>query len=227
MYRHSERGISKFWTLVTAAFFAALSWVLSHAGFKGDTLQEQTTGITASKSVAYASGLHDIITRMILGGTPVNMISFNNPTTGKESEIFDPQGGQAAEEYPSASMGHVKGGPMGETPSVWGYKDLTDPLLGYYIKNVGSNDAVFGRDMFAYLHDVSQVACEQINRGLNIEGIPGQDDAVDYALEGGKGAPAYFIGKNVLLAASGKSYACIENVTGSGVYDYYHALVEK
>jgi hypothetical protein len=207
---------------------AALSFVLSQFGWKGSDLKEQTMGIVASHVIEHPTTLRGLISRMILSGTAPNTLSFASPSTGQPNEVFDPQGGQATDERPPSTIGNAKGGPDGTVKGVWGYKDITDPLLGYYIKGVGKDDDVFGRDIIAYLHDISETVCKEINIGYSITGIPQQDNAVNYAQNGGKGYPSYSPSyNNVFDAAPGQQFACVEDANGSHVYDYYHVLLDR
>lgn len=227
MSMNLQCGSSKVWVLIVGGLFAALSFALTQFGWKGTTLDEQTSGVTASQVIQHPASLRALVSRMVLTGTPANTIIFTSPGTGQANEIFDPAGGQATVERPPPNIGNPKGGIDGTVTGAWGYKDTTDALLGYYIKGVGSDDDVFGREIFAFLHGVSLSVCKQINKGFAISGVPTQNDAVDYTLNGGKGSASFSIGVNVFIAAPAQPFACIENVTGSGVYDYYHALYER
>lgn len=115
-----------------------------------------------------------------------------------------------------------------------GYKGFTDPLLGFYVADVGTNavpagpGSADGREALAYLAMISLPVCQQLNKGLGLTPTPGsQTDYFDYTIDGGNGlgAPDYDPGMgNVFDGAPGEAFSCVEY---SGGYHYYHTLIEN
>ncbi len=224
---NSQSGFFKFWAFITGIMFAALAWVLTQFGMGDLMVDKQTWSVVASKVTQHPANIRTQIGRMVLEGMSPNSIVFTGRTAEFNSKVFETDGGEAVDAAVPGGCDEAKGGPDGTVRGVWGYKDITDPALGYYIKDVGTNTNVSGREAFAYLHGIPLAVCEQINKGFGLSGIEGQSDKIDYALNGGKGDSTYDPTDNVFTAYPAHAFACFENPGGSGTYDYYHALIER
>ena len=98
-------------------------------------------------------------------------------------------------------------------------------MEGFYIKDVGTNTDVTGRDSFAFLRDITKSVCEQINKGLGIAVMP-VSKAVDYDVgsSAGTGEATYDAGNNTYDDGTG-AFACVNMAVS--YYHYYHALIEQ
>jgi len=238
---NSEKGNALFLILIAVALFAALSYAVTQSGRSSGSIDRETAMIAASQITQYPATLDTSITRMIITGTTAGEVHFGHTTSHSdaadtltdEGNVFNVDGGAATRSAPPSGIGNAEGDwPVQGTLSkgTWGFKDVTDSVNGYYIYDVGSNDAVTGREAVAYLHQIAIGVCEQINKGLNLayDPIPFQDSAVDYTVGQGVGdaGPASDGGSsNTFGAMKGEPFGCIRN--GDIDYDYYHALIEQ
>ena len=236
----NERGNALFLILIAVALFAALSYAVTQSGRGGGTVDRETSMIAAGQMTQYPAAIRTAITRMVLTGTPVagaTGVTFAT-ASGNSYEVFDAAGGGAAYVSPPANVGTASGeGGPGTTvgtlaSNTWGFKGATSATLGYYIAGVGTDVDVSGREVFAYVHDISAAVCQQILKGLGLSTTPAtQSTAVDYTVGTGLGVAtegAHVIGtgsNNAVSAISGQAFACFRN--GATLYDYYHALVEQ
>jgi hypothetical protein len=107
----------------------------------------------------------------------------------------------------------------------------TDAALGYWVQDVGTNAEPGGRDVLAYLSDISLSVCNQINKGLGLGSTPAQiGGGINWGLNGGLGESLIGNGDgNNLDAYPGQAFACANHnpTPGFFFYDYYHVLVEQ
>ncbi len=245
-----QSGNALFLILIAVALFAALSYAVTQSGRGGGTIDRETAMIAASQITQFPSTIRTAITRMVITGVTVGEVHFNHDNTHPEfadftdeGNVFHPSGGGSVKSKPPANIGSAQGdypvlGVLSN--ATWGYKDVMHADQGYYIKGVGTDTDTTGRDIFAYLHDITVGVCEQINKGLGVEinPIPDQTIAVDYTMNGGQGAVAgssttaaqtgatnVFFPSDGTTDLDGVAFACFRN--GGTLYDYYHALVEQ
>lgn len=235
-----ERGNALFLILIAVALFAALSYAVTQSGRGSGTVDKETALIAAAQTTQYPAALRSTITRMVITGTATTAIDF---TTGNgTAKVFGSSGGNAVFQTPPNNIGTAsgEGQAMGGTltASTWGFKDVSHANRGYFVLGVGTDAGVGGREILAYLHDITLAVCEQINKGLGLTTTPEtQSTAVDLTLNSGKGADATAADASAAAAgtgttnvyaasnSSGRAFACIRN--GATLYDYYHALVEQ
>lgn len=233
----SERGNALFLILIAVALFAALSYAVTQSGRGSGTIDRETSMIAAGQITQYPASLRTAVTRMVITGISASYVDFTTGTGA--AKVFDSQGGGAVFQVPPAGIGgSVATGASGEgqamlgaqTINTWGYKDILNATLGYYVFGVGTDTAVSGREMLAYLRDLSLPVCQQILKGLSDASYTTpvtQATAVVYSTASGDGAigPGVTLGNaNTFGAYPGKAFACFKNGT---VYDYYHALYEQ
>lgn len=222
-----QRGNALFLILIAVALFAALSYAVTQSGRGGGTVDKETAMIAAGQITQYPAGLRVAITRMIITGTAATTIVFTTPSTGLTTEVFDPAGGGAVSESPPGNIGNAYGGATGGTAGAWGYKDISDATLGYYVTGVGTDTDVTGRDALAYIYDISLSVCNQLNKGLGLAATPaGAGNGFQAALNAGKGAATFGFGSNNIDAISGQAFACVQDLA-SDPYFYYHVLIER
>ncbi len=244
-----QSGNALFLILIAVALFAALSYAVTQSGRGGGTIDRETAMIAASQITQFPSTIRTAITRMVITGVTVGEVHFNQTTHPDlvdftdEGNVFHPSGGGSVKSKPPANIGNAQGDyPVLGTlaNATWGYKDVMDTTEGYYIKGVGTDTDTTGRDIFAYLHDITVGVCEQINKGLGVETnpIPDQSIAVDYTMNSGQGAATGAVTATAQIGATnvffpsdgvtdldGVAFACFRN--GGTLYDYFHALVEQ
>lgn len=234
-----QSGNALFLILIAVALFAALSYAITQSGRGGGTINKEQAVISAAQITQFPASVRNIVTRMIITGTVATDLDFDTSATGVNA-VFAPEGGGGVYIAPPANIGNAYGGATGATAGTWGFKDVSDATLGYYIDGIGTNTDVTGRDAFAYLHDISLAVCQQINRGLGIKVPDGvataglyNGDGLDYTLGGGKGSATYAGGGNTMYLREYvtntvffEPFACVFN-SGPDMYDYYHTLLEQ
>ncbi len=241
----TQSGNALFLILIAVALFAALSYAVTQSGRGGGTIDRETAMIAASQITQYPSTIRTAITRMVITGVTVGEVHFDHTTHPQlgsftdEGNVFHPSGGGSVKSKPPANIGQAQGDHpvLGTIANAsWGYKDVMHATDGYYIKGVGTDADTTGRDLFAYLKDITVGVCEQINKGLgvSVSPIPTQTTMVDYTLNSGQGAAtgATAVGDGTGSANAfyptgleGEAFACFRN--GPTLYDYFHALVEQ
>lgn len=232
---HSPRGNALFLILIAVALFAALSYAITQSGRGGGTISKEQALISSAQITQFPAGIRTVVNRMIITGTAIDDIDFDTAATGAGAVFDSAAGGGATYINPPNNIGNAYGGPLGATASTWGFKDIKDATLGYYIKDIGTNTDVTGRDAFAYLHGISQAVCEQINKGLGLAPQPTETYAVNFGMGAGKGAATYNDGSNVFDGSAAgflnpaPAFACVwTDRSGAGdEFDYYHALIEQ
>lgn len=219
----ADTGNALFLILIAVALFAALSYAITQSGRGGGTINKEQAVISAAQITQFPASVRNVVTRMIITGTTADNLDFDTSATG-EGAVFAPDGGGGVYLEPPANIGNAYGGTTGATAGTWGFKDVSDATLGFYVMDVGTNTDVSGRDVFAYLHDISLAVCQQINKGLSLNTDPSTyATAIDYSVGGGEGTATY-TGGGVIDGAAGEPFLCYMNDT---VYDYYHTLIEQ
>ena len=127
--------------------------------------------------------------------------------------------------------------PVNSGATAWTYVDATDANNGFYVKDVGTNTDVSGREVMTVLEGVTLGVCQAINKGLG-QASPYTPAAVttvmDYTTTKGTYDTAVdntLNGNGLGSAASnidGKGYSCYANAnTSVAPFHYYHTLVER
>ncbi len=232
----SERGNALFLILIAVALFAALSYAVTQSGRGSGTIDRETALIAAAQLTQYPASLRTTITRMVITGTPVGGATGVDFTTGSASnKVFDSQGGGAIFQSPPNNIGTASGEGQDQDgvldASKWGFKDAVHANLGFYILGVGTDTIVSGREVFAYLHDITNAVCLQVNKGLGLSSTIAETGAdVDLTLGVGKGvnAAGSAASTHTYDAVPAQAFGCVDANNGAGAaYDYYHALVEQ
>ncbi len=220
----AQKGNALFLILIAVALFAALSYAITQSGRGGGNISKEQATISAAQVTEFAAVVRNAVTRMLISGTQVNTIDYDTSASG-DGAVFAADGGGVTYQSPPNNIGNAYGGADGTVANTWGFKDLKDAAKGYYMKNVGTNNDVTGREALAYLNDISESVCGQINKGLGLDGI-GQSAAVDFADGGGLGEATLTAGKNYVDGNGGAPFICMIN-GNAGAYVYYHALIEQ
>lgn len=240
---NSERGNALFLILIAVALFAALSYAVTQSGRSSGSIDRETAMIAASQITQYPATLDTTITRMIITGTDVSRIHFDHDTHSgdgtrtDEGNVFHTDGGSATRSTPPSNIGAARGTwpDMGTlSGNTWGFKDVSNTTMGYYVFDLGSNAELTGREAFAFLNNIKLGVCEQINKGLNLayDPLPNQSVPVDYEANSGLGDTGSATdggSSNTFGALPGEPFGCVQmgDDASTAYYDYYHALIEQ
>lgn len=235
-HRAAESGNVLFLILIAVALFAALSYAVTQSTRSGGgDANKETSLINSAQLSQYPSAIRTAIVRMIINGVAVDELLFNPPSdyaaiVGDETKsVFHSEGGGAV--YANAPIDLLSSGGTGE----WAYN------MNVQIEYIGTTNAAnnSGNDLVAFLPNVSKSVCKKINDELGIaatadansDGIPtGPNYTPDPADQGDYMDDGYTIPgtPDVTLDDdfSGQPFGCYD-VNNTGVYVYYHVLVER
>ena len=207
--------------LIMAVVFGIVGLLLffqSQSG-KDSAAQKERDLIAASQIVQFPSVVQDTIeTMMQNGASPAELNFTNEPNNEDKNEVFGLAGGKLEFRAPPPPL-HLE--------TEWAFKTLSDKERGYFVKNVGINDAVSGREILAYLNDIPLNVCEMLRKGLDQDPTPTVEAArVDFKLNDGVGDNVE-AGDNAATFDSmpGALFSCVQN--GKGQYVYYHVLTTQ
>ena len=237
----SERGNALFLILIAVALFAALSYAITQSGRGGGTVDKEQALITAASICEYPATLRTAVTRMLITGTAgygTSGIDTVTTTTGKTYEVFDAAGGGASVNPPPTGVGSAV--------SAWTFVDANHATDGFWVKGVGTDVAVTGREVLAVLggdaagETLSLTVCQQINKGLGqvspyapaflSVSVIDWDTPGTYTALGNAFTLVGAVNGGDQYAANitGNPFSCISNATSAiAPYNYYHALVEQ
>lgn len=215
---HSQSGNALFLILIAVALFAALSYAITTSSRGGGSIEKETAVLLAAQITQQGAALRSTVTRMILTGTPSDLVGgtpltffayephpYNEPAwnfiygsvdTDPSNELFNPAGGGAL--FPIPPGAACVGGECNDI-LVGGWIFLPLPVDG-----IGTADP----DVLMETGYLTEPVCTAINRGLGLSNPP--------AVEADPGA-----GFN---AYPGAAAAC---VNAPGGYIYYHVLLER
>lgn len=162
--RQSEKGNVLFLILIAVALFAALSYVVTQSTRSGGGSTEREKNILSSAQMTqYPTALRTSIIRMVLAGVAIENVKFDAPassgpfTTISSSQlVFHPQGGGATYQQAPAELSAT-----GNNQLSWTYNaQIQVPGIGI--------DGTGGNDVIAFLPNVSDGVCRQVNEELGI-----------------------------------------------------------
>lgn len=160
--RNSESGNVLFLILIAVALFAALSYAVTQSTRSGGGSAEREQAILSGASLTQGpAALRTSLIRMILGGADATAITFDSPANfGAISDltllVFHPTGGGGVFQRAPADV--MAGGNQG----TWFYN------ANFNIPQIGVDTAGTGNDIIAFLPDISQNICTQINNEFSI-----------------------------------------------------------
>lgn len=223
--RH-QRGNALFLILIAVALFAALSYVITQSGRGSGTLDKETALISAGQLTEYPATLRAAATRMIITGLATSSgttgVDLDTTPSGATNQIFDSAGGGMIVMDPPVSSG----------ATAWTFISAVHATDGFYIKDVGTNTSVTGRETIAVAQGVSLAVCKQIDRGLGVAS-PYTPPPVAVNMVWATPLGSYDATKANVLSGAGidaEAFLCVNNdKTGgaAGPYHYFHALVEQ
>ncbi len=176
---NKQSGNVLFLILIAVALFAALSYAVTQSTRSGGgTADRETSILNAASLTQYPAALRTSVIRMILNGTDVETIRFDDPgeiqTLGladNRSFVFHPDGGGAV--FQTAPQDVL----TATSPNRWIFNANFD------IEEIGITDAINSNDLIAFLPNVTGAICRQINQEVGIDPDPPCIDA------GGDGVP--------------------------------------
>ncbi len=169
--RKSERGNVLFLILIAVALFAALSYAVTKSTRSGSGSTDREQAILGSAGMTqHPTAMRTAVIRMILGGVDVNALEFNSPSdiglvTSNDVAVFHPDGGGAL--FQNADSGVM----IGANDGPWSYN------LDFNVPNIGGNAT---EDLVAFLPNITEVVCNQVNREFNIDMTDCDNDGGNY-----------------------------------------------
>lgn len=226
----ANNGNALFLILIAVALFAALSYAITQSGRGGGNISREQAAIAASQITQYAASVQSAVQRMIISGTPAHSICYNMPGAGMDCSaptqyrVFAPEGGGATWQCLNDNLVDDPA-TMQVGGNYWRYRGIHRiDNNGFYIKDIGTNTDITGRDAIAYLGGVKVASCQQINKGLGLDPTPVDDATFQAPTSGGA---TYDAGTNTLKAYPGQPFACIGEDGIGTPNNYYHALIEQ
>lgn len=228
--RHGERGNVLFLILIAVALFAALSYAVTQSTRSGGgDASGETNLINSAQLTQYPAGVRTSLVRMIISGTDVNTLEFNDPseftncTAGNARCVFHPTGGGATyTEAPTDIM---------DTPTPWVFNGENE-INNIGVSIGGDTPDATSVDLVAFLAGVKTSVCQKINEELGLGAtIPAETNIdittnmvnPDAATPTSLGAGGGTIGDDV-AALDGQPFGCFSQ-GGSNIY--YHVLIER
>lgn len=213
----SQRGNALFLILIAVALFAALSYAVTSSGRSGGSeISREKTILAASQAIEYGGLLQSAIDRLrVVNRCTDNQISFENAiVTGyanagapldKRCHVLDPAGGGLTSLAPPPGI---------NDGSPWFFRANRVYLLGpdkTYCLESASTPCT---ELIAYLKNVTNAACIELNRKLNkVTTITAQDNGTAY--DSVKFTGSYANGPDLDGAnIDGKYAACTRGVDG-------------
>lgn len=162
MNYRKESGNVLFLILIAVALFAALSYVVTQSTRSGGGSTEREKNILSSAQMTqYPTALRTSVIRMILGGTSVENIVFNDPadfgTLSTNTLVFHPNGGGATFQQAPADLSA-----SGNSSLEWSYN------ANFEVDGIGMNGSG-GNDLIAFLPGVGSGVCRQVNEELGLD----------------------------------------------------------
>ena len=225
-----QSGNALFLILIAVALFAALSYAITQSGRGGGNISREKAAIAASQITQFAAGVHTAVQRMIISGTATHSLCYDAPYETEhgsgchgsvDTQVFAADGGVVIQEC--ATDEQIDTSYTSGAATWWKFRGITSTDGGYYIKDVGTNTDVSGRDAFAFLPSVRLAVCQQINKGLGLDPTP--VDSTTFDADGSR--TTYDTNLNVITAYPGEPFACIGENANGYPYSYYHALIEQ
>lgn len=231
-----ESGNVLFLILIAVALFAALSYVVTQSTRSGGGSTEREKNILSSAQMTqYPTGLRTSIIRMVLGGTSVENIKFNDPSNfgalSTNTLVFHPSGGGATYQQGPADLSA-----SGNDALTWYFN------ANFEVSGVGL-DGSGGNDLIAFLPGVSSGVCRQVNEELGVDtedctaltsGVPdvaltvaNVEDQMDntYTFPGTATA-TIAASTGCATVFSRQASACFHNTNGN-TFTFYSVLLER
>ncbi len=223
----AQKGNALFLILIAVALFAALSYAITQSGRGGGNISKEKAAIAASQITQFAAGVHTAVQRMVISGVAVNEICYDNTADHPGSRcsapvanrVFDADGGGVI--YECATDEQVTDTSNKQTQ--WKFRGIYHSHNGgVYVKNIGTNTDISGRDAVAILPSIHLAVCQQINKGLGLAADP--TDSTNFSFGNSSSVFTYDESRNVIYSNPGEAFGCVETFDGNS---YYHTLIEQ
>lgn len=214
--RKNEHGNALFLILIAVALFAALSYAVTSSGRGSGSISSEQRMISAAQVTQFGASIRTTVIRMVLTGSAPASIGFDTTSPVGVNEVFAKEGGGAIYQATPANIG------ANGVATMWEFADLSSPTDGYYVADVGTNTDVTGREAIAYIKDITETLCLQINKGLGLPDVIGNSNEINFSSP----VNSYSPGDSVFDGAPGQPFACIVD-GAAGYYYYYHVLIEQ
>lgn len=242
---NKQSGNVLFLILIAVALFAALSYAVTQSTRSGGgTADRETSILNAASLTQYPAALRTSVIRMILNGTNVETILFDDPgqiqtlaLADNSAFVFHPDGGGAV--YQTAPQDVLAPG----ASNLWIFNASFD------LEEIGITDDVNSNDLIAFLPGVTGGICRQINQEVGIDpagctdagsdGVPDINAATvtetNFTVNMQATAPAYTFPagdqENLILggacgALTGQPTGCFHDVANSR-FVFYSTLLER
>ena len=232
----AQEGNVLFLILIAVALFAALSYAVTQSSRGGNNASKETNILNSAQITQYPTQIRTAVLRMMIDGNdPANLL-FNTPadfttlsTNGTSNlGVFHPNGGEAVYQQPASGLVST----TVNSDQRWYFN------ANYEIGNIGLPSV---GEIVAFLPGISSAMCTKLNEEYGITGIPefGADvlggATTDADISKGEGtdsvaSAAYDTDLGHIDFPSdldGQPFGCFENNSGTGIYVYYHVLVER
>lgn len=215
---HSQSGNALFLILIAVSLFAALAYAITSSSRGGGSIDKEQAVLLAAQITQQGAAIRTTITRMILTGTPSDLVAGAPSTffaysphpdqvfwdteygaygTDPTNELFNPAGGGLIFPVPPENACDAGGCHAFGVPG-WGFG-----LVAVDGAGTAETDAI--ASFFGMKLDV----CNAINKGLDLGAPPALEDDLSDGINPYPGSPG----------------GCFD--TGLGVYVYYHVLLER
>ncbi len=201
-----QSGNVLFLILIAVALFAALSYAVTQGGRGGNNMLKEEKYMSSARLTEIGATMQSAALRMVLSKTPIDSILLHDqvgpdktlPCTSGDTCLFAMEGGGVT--FPRLPRHLEKGGAL-FPPTIYLY-EIAD---GAKVTGLAGGQAV----LLLQIRYINKEICTNLNRGLNISGMPEQFLAS--------------VTSGQMTGAPGKSEACVKT-TAAEDYTYYHVL---
>ena len=185
-------------------------------------MTDRRANLTASEIMNYTQRVERSIDSLRRKNTPESELSFDDseltaynhtPAVADEYKIFHPSGGAVRYTPPPEDS---------NDGSAWFFTGATCIAdIGSGATGCDSDGSTRTEELIMYLANVDQTLCEEINKRLNISGVPADTGG---GLSTTKYTGSFANGTEVILAAGPFASACFSN---GGNNFFYHVLLAR
>lgn len=195
------------------AVLAALSFGVFKSGRDGASKNNERYLMTASHIVQYTVEARKRIAKLQENGMALSAINFDlEPAAEDETALFAKAGGGLEYNGPLGTGGHK---------AEWRFLDVSDARSGFLVKGLGSDAAIYGREVVMYFEGLEPEICSQMRKGWGLDPeIPVQEVRLDFDHRAANAAGA---NATTFYATPGREFSCFRNGR-NGAYIYYHAI---
>jgi hypothetical protein len=222
--RRYEQGNVILIVLVALAVFAALAYAVMKPSRTVQDNADVSVMVNSAMVTQFPKMVHKSVIRLITEGVALENQEFNAPDTivDPKRSIFHEDGGKVTyANAPSTVM-------AGDAEGTWSFN------MNFEIDGLSSSaKGIAGNEMIAFLSDVNQTICEQVNQEMGIMGIPATPNYEAAIQVNQTNETTINQVKNVSLKSAsgnefdGKLYGCLQNGGLNGPYVFYYVLAQR